>query len=155
VSVAATLRLAPKPHGIENYRYTPIEISAESPFSPKWAPDGKAFSYSALVDGKAPVFIRYLNSTVASQITLAADWAYAVGWSPDSKRIFIVEKNPQGAKPPFALLSLSVTGGEPEFVMSLAAASASISQDGKVLTVMQKEEDGTYSVATSSPVGSP
>lgn len=51
-SVAATLWLAPKPQGIENYRYTPIEISRESPFSPKWAPDGKAFSYSALVDDK-------------------------------------------------------------------------------------------------------
>ena len=152
---AGALLLAPKHHGIENYRYTPIEISRESPYSPTWAPDGKAFSYSALVDGKTQVFVRYVNSSAASQITHEAGWAWPLGWSPDSKRIFIFGKNPQMDKPPYALLSLSVTGGEPELVVPFDAVTASISQDGKVLTVMRKEEDGAYSVATSSPVGSP
>jgi Tol biopolymer transport system component len=152
---AAIVFLAPKPHGIESYRYTPVEILLENPGGAIWAPDGEAFSYSAVVDGKRQVFVRYLSSTAASQITHEADGAGAIGWSPDSKRIFIGGKNPQGAKPPGALFSLSVTGGEPEFVMPLDALRPSISQDGKVLTVMRKEEDGTYSVATSSPVGSP
>jgi serine/threonine protein kinase len=152
---AGLVWLAPKHHGIENYRYTPIEISRESPRDPTWAPDGKAFSYSALVDGKAQAFVRYVNSSTASQVTHEAGGAQPAGWSPDSKRIFIAGKNPQGDKPPLALFSLSVTGGEPELVMPVDAVTASISPDGRVQTVMRKEEDGTYSVATSSPVDSP
>jgi serine/threonine protein kinase len=153
--VAGALLLAPKRHGIENYRYTPIEISQEMPVYPTWAPDGKAFSYSALVDGRWQSFVRYANSSAASQITHAADGTGAIGWSPDSRRVFIAGKNPQGDKPPYTLFSLSVTGGEPEFVMPLDIVTGSISQDGRVLAVIRKEEDGTYSVATSSPVGSP
>jgi serine/threonine protein kinase len=157
--VAVLAWLAPKRHGIENYRYTPIEISRPVPSYPRacsgWAPDGRAFSYAAGVDGRLQVFVRYANSSVASQITHEALGALSAGWSPDSKRILVVGKNPQGDKPPEALFSLSVTGGEPEFVMPLDFVKASISQDGRVLTVMRKEEDGTYSVATSSPVGSP
>ena len=156
---AAALWLAPKHHGFENYHYTPIEISQESPNNPTWAPDGKAFSYSALVDGQSQVFVRYVLSSAASQITHEAGGAQPAGWSPDSKRIFIVGKNPQGDQPPSALFSLSVTGGEPEFVMPLDMVRdrlvVNISQDGRVLTTMRREDDGTYSAATSSPAGSP
>jgi Tol biopolymer transport system component len=155
LSAAVLVWLAPKRHGSENYRYTPIEISRESPYFHAWAPDGKAFSYSAVVDGKRQVFVRYVNSSTAAQITHEAGGARPAGWSGDSKRIFIV-------KPPNALFSLSVTGGEPEFVMPLDALAplsgepvVRISPDGKVLTVLRKESDGTISVATSSPVGSP
>lgn len=81
-----------------------------------------------------------MGSTAASQITHGTELRVPLGWSPDSKRIFV--ETPQ-AKSPLALFSLSVTGGEPEFVMSIDAALPSISQDGKVLTVVQKEEDGS------------
>jgi serine/threonine protein kinase len=154
LSAAVMAWLAPKRHGIENYRFTPIEIST-SAGEAVWAPDGKAFSYPARVDGKAQSFVRYGDSSAAAQVTHEAGGAVVAGWSGDSKRIFIVGKNPQGDKPPYALFSLSVTGGEPELVMPLDLEAVSISQDGRVLTVMRKEEDGTYSVATSSPVGSP
>ena len=55
---AAALLSAPKRHGIENHRYTPIEISRENPNYPTWTPDGKAFSYAANVDGKPQAFVR-------------------------------------------------------------------------------------------------
>jgi serine/threonine protein kinase len=161
---AGALLLAPQSHGIENYRFTPIEISREISgleglsSSPAWAPDGKAIAYSALAEGKPQAFVRYLNSSTPAQITHEPAGASAAGWSPDSKRIFIAGKNPQSDRPPFALFSVSVTGGEPEFVMPLDAWHAyvaGISPDGKVLTVLRRESDGTLSVATSSPVGAP
>jgi serine/threonine protein kinase/Tol biopolymer transport system component len=159
LSAAVLPWLAPKRHGFENYRFTPIEISRHVLDSLTWAPDGKAFSYPALVDGQPQVFVRYANSTAASQMTHEAGGASPIGWSADSKRIFFVGTNPQGDKPRYALFSVSVTGGEPEFLMPLAAAQGSvkggISPDGRVLTIIQKEEDGAYSVATSSPAGSP
>jgi serine/threonine protein kinase len=54
-----TLFFAPKPHSFENDRYIPIEISLESPAKAAWSPDGKAFTYSALFEGKRQVFVRY------------------------------------------------------------------------------------------------
>ena len=160
---AGALLLAPKHHGIENYRFAPIEISMESPSPAVWAPDGKAFAYSARVDGKPQVFIRYLNLSVPTRITQLANGASAYGWSADSQRIFIAGKNPQGTVPPLALFSVSITGGEPQFVMPLPtdslvrdnAAWTSIARDGKALATLQREEDGAMSVAISSPVGAP
>jgi hypothetical protein len=85
------------------------------------------------------------------------------GWFPDGKRIYISSKNPQGDDPPRALFSLSVTGGDPEFVMPLALTLIGlapngvrdISRDGKVLAVRAHENDGAFSIAISSPIGSP
>jgi eukaryotic-like serine/threonine-protein kinase len=39
--------------------------------------------------------------------------------------------------------------------MPLDFVTGTISPDGRVLTVLRREEDGTYSVATSSPAGAP
>lgn len=58
---------APKPHSFANYRYTPIELSLENPNNPTWSPDGKAFAYSALVDGTPQIFLRYLNSPFSTR----------------------------------------------------------------------------------------
>jgi len=118
-----------------------------------WAPDGGAFAYHAVVEGHAQIFVRYLNSSFAAQTTYESGLLYAIGWSADSRRIFVIGKVGR-VNPTLALLSVSVTGGAPEFVMALDnVVLADVSQDGKVLAVMRKEEDGSYSVAVSSPVG--
>jgi Tol biopolymer transport system component/tRNA A-37 threonylcarbamoyl transferase component Bud32 len=158
----AMLLLGPRRHGIENYRYRPMEISREILSEASWAPDGNAFAYSAPVDGKAQAFVRYLNSSASAQITREAGGASAIGWSPDSKRVFVTGKNPGSDGAAVALFSVSVTGGKPEFVMPLdsltqfGSSEAGISPDGKVLTVLRREGmGGVVSVATSSPIGSP
>src|SRR5579872_3820547 len=92
----AALLLIPRTHGIENYRFTPMEISREGPSEARWSPDGKAFAYSARVNGTQQIFIRYLNASVAAQITRVSDRAHAAGWSPAGKRIFLTAPNPQG-----------------------------------------------------------
>ena len=160
--VGAALLFAPKKHGIENYRFTPIEISRENPSYANWSPDGKAFTYSARVSGRGQTFIRHLNSPAAIQLTQGPDSAYASGWSPDGKRIFVTKQNPQSGGPPLALFAVSVSGGEPEFVMplddfgiSLDGSKLSISPDGKVLAVVTRRKNGIWSVTISSPVGAP
>ena len=118
-TAAATLFLAPKPHTIANHRYTPIEISLENPANPSWSPDGKAFAYSAIFEGKRQIFVRYLNSKLSTRLTNLSSDAVPLGWSPDSKRIFLAAANPAGNRPPLGLFSLSITGGEPELLMPL------------------------------------
>ena len=158
---AAVMRFfVPKQRGIGNYRYTPIEISREAPADAAWSPDGKAIAYSAHVDGKRQAFVRYLSSSTPTQITHGAGGVSVEGWSGDGRRIFIAGRRPQSDRALRALFSLSVTGGEPEFVMPLDIAfllesHSHISRDGKILAVVRLEQDSTISVAISSPIGSP
>jgi serine/threonine protein kinase/dipeptidyl aminopeptidase/acylaminoacyl peptidase len=160
VSVLGTLIFAPKPRSFQNDRYIPIEISLESPAHAAWSPDGKAFTYSALFEGKRQVFVRYLSSALSTRLTHDANGAIPLGWAPDGKRIFIAAANPAGNQPPQALFSLSVTGGEPELLMPLdvrfdltGAVQARVSPDGKVLLARRREADGMISLSISSPVG--
>ena len=158
--VLATLFLAPKPHNAANDIYTPIETSLESPSDASWSPDGKAFTYSAIFEGKRQVFVRYLNATLSTRLTNLSSDANALGWAPDGKRIFLATANPAGGQPPLALFSVSIAGGEPELVMPLdvmfgRSTTARVSPDGKVLLGLRRESDGTISLNISSPVGSP
>jgi Tol biopolymer transport system component len=66
-----------------------------------------------------------------------------------------VGANPQGKKPPWALFSVPVFGGEPELVMPLDVFYATISPDGKALAAIVRQDDGKVVVKTASPVGSP
>ncbi|HXJ38424.1 MAG TPA: protein kinase, partial [Bryobacteraceae bacterium] len=160
-TVLTTLFFSPKAHSTENDIYTPIETSLENPSEGYWSPNGKAFVYSALVEGKRQVFVRYLNSTLSTQLTRLSSDAFPLGWSPDSMRIFLAAANPAGNEPPRALFSLSIAGGKPELLMPLAVAFAfghmyaRVSPDGKVLVVLQRAADGTVWLGSSSPVGSP
>src|SRR5579864_8299346 len=161
VSVLATLFFAPKPHRPDSDRYTPIEISLERPADASWSPDGKAFTYSALFEGKPQIFVRYLNSTLSTRLTSFSSDAKPLGWAPDGKRIVFAAANPAGGQPPQALFALSIAGGEPELLMPLdvivrsGAVEARVSPNGKVLLARRLEADGTISLSISAPVGSP
>ena len=161
-SVLATIFLTPKQHNAANDRYTPIETSLESPEDPSWSPDGKAFTYSAIFEGKRQVFVRYLNATLSTRLTNLSSDANALGWEPDGKRIFLAAANPARGQPPLALFSVSIAGGEPELMMPLdvrgfagVVRAARVSPDGKVLLGLRRESDGAISLVISSPVGSP
>ena len=105
--------------GVGNYRFTPIEVSWENPSAAFWSPDGKAFAYSAGAAGDRRLFLRYLNSPTPAPLTRSADFWDPVGWSADSKRVFVVGKNPPGADSPYTLFSVPVFGGEPDVVMPM------------------------------------
>ncbi len=139
--------------GVGNYRFTPIEVSWEKPSAAFWSPDGKAFAYAAGAAGDRHLFLRYLNSPTAVASTRSSDFWEPVGWSADSKRIFVGGKNP--GDPP-TLFSVAVFGGEPDAIMPMDQSfmRVRVSPDGKSLVATRYDEDRKLAVYTASPIGS-
>jgi eukaryotic-like serine/threonine-protein kinase len=141
------------------YRFTPFSFEPGGQGSAVWSPDGKAIAYAARQrsSDRFQIYLRYLDSPTALQITHLSQSAFPVGWSPDSRRIVLLmhDKTP-------ALWSLAAAGGEPELLMSLPdgvpvtpdTGAVSIASDGKAVAVLHRS-DGGLRVSISSPPGSP
>ncbi len=153
---AAAGRMLHPAGGVGNVRFTPIEVTWERPSEAFWSPDGKAFAYSAGPTGGRRLFLRYLNSPTPAPLTRTANVWDPAGWSPDSKRVFVVGKNPPGSDTPYALFSVPVVGGEPDVVMPMDDhfMELMVSPDGTALVAIRFDENREFSVHTASPVGS-
>jgi Tol biopolymer transport system component/DNA-binding winged helix-turn-helix (wHTH) protein len=140
--------LKPDGQSVGNYRYTPIVTDVTS--TPIWSPDGKAIAYTAKINGTAQLFLRYLTSSVAIQLTHDTHDVGVIGWSSDRMHILFVEL-------PNQLYSVATVGGEPEFVMNMnnECVVPSLSRDGKVLVSFTKSKSEVYGLAISDPLGSP
>jgi serine/threonine protein kinase len=139
----------------DSYRFTPFAVSSEHQDNPVWSPDGKAAAYLAVVDGKTQLFVRYLNSRTPVRLTSTGVLA-VFRWSPDSRRIFFVDRNPDSNGPRIGIFSVAAVGGDPELVMAVTSAvAADISPDGKTFAMFKTDEDGFRRVYISSPLGSP
>jgi Tol biopolymer transport system component/predicted Ser/Thr protein kinase len=135
-------------------RFTPMEVSLESPTNEAWSPDGTAFAFTAGPEGERRVYLRYLDNAAATPVTRAGKW-YVLGWSPDSKRIVAALDSGAG-NDDFALSYVPVFGGDPQPIQEIDHVSnATISADGKALAVVRVEKDGLTTVYTASPVGAP
>ena len=144
-----------RPHSsVQDYRFTPMEVSWENPGGATWSPDGQAFAYVAGTDNDRHVFVRYLNSPTPVMLTRASGHWWVAGWSPDGKRVIARDKNPQGDDPLYALFSVPVFGGDPVMIMPLKTPYPKVSADGKALVGLQTGEQKLI-VYTASPVGSP
>lgn len=143
---------------ISRYRYTPFAMSPEGQFGPHWSPDGKAVAYAGVVNGHAQVFVRYLDSPAAVQLTTNPDHAKPRRWSPDSKRIFLIAPAPDSteAKPRDSVYSMAVVGAEPEHVAEIpnGTLSADISPDNQTIAAFGNPDGKRFGVYTSSPPGS-
>ncbi len=137
-----------------NYRFTPFAVSSEGQGSGAWSWDGKAAAYMGEVEGMYQIFVRYLKSPLATQITTTGVNAL-YGWSPDNQRIYFRAKNPNSGGPSNAIFSIAAVGGDPEFLMALDSVAADVSPDGKTLAVYKQDTDGFRRVYFSSPIGSP
>jgi len=152
------LRSGPTMPDQSAYRFTPFSFEPGGQGSAVWSPDGKAIAYAARQrpSDRFQIYLRYLDSPTALQITHLSESAFPVGWSPDSRRIVLLMRD----KTP-ALWSLAAAGGEPELLMSLHDSvpvspdpgAVSIAPDGKAVAVLQRS--GGLSVTISSPPGSP
>ena len=140
--------------GFEKLRFTPMEVAWENPSGPVWSPDGKAFAYVAGASPNRRLFVRYLDSPTATPLTPGADDWSAAGWSPDSKRVIVRGKNPNGATPRYALYSASVIGGDPDLLMPIDWPQPRVSPDGSAIAVVALEGN-KLAVYAASPVGSP
>jgi len=130
-------------------RSTPIGTDTEVSWYPAWAPDGKSFAYTGLVNGQDEIFIRSLGASMSTQVTRAPAGELAF-WSPDSSRVFYYKEEGHYN---VSLWSVAVAGGEPELVMK-DLVTAAISPDGKALALLRAEA-GVTSVWISSPFGAP
>lgn len=75
----------------------PLTTGARNDGAAVWSPDGKRIAYVASADGKAQIFVRWMDSGLTAQLTQLERGAGALSWSPDGKRIAFTQQVP--AKP--------------------------------------------------------
>jgi serine/threonine protein kinase len=140
---------APAPAAL---RFTPFSFEQGGQHSPVWSPDGKAVAFAASKRSTDPdqIYVRYLDSPVATQITHFGSAAVPIEWTTTGRIVFRSPKAPAG------LWSVSPVGGEPQPLQAIdRATSASVTRDGTAIAWLHRAEDGEQSVWTSSPIGAP
>ena len=135
-------------------RLTPFSFEQGGQGKPVWSPDGKAVAFAARQRATDPpqVYVRYLDSPVATPITHLTDGATPIDWTSTGRIVFLSSQEPAG------LWSVSPVGGEPEPLLAMAkgmdAYSASVSRDGTAVAWLHQGDDGMFGVWISSPPGS-
>ena len=160
-AVAAVLLWAPwrgASPGTTALRFTPFAFEQGGQSNPVWAPDGKAVAFSARQKDADPfqIYVRYLDSPLATPITHFDVNAAPIAWTATGRIVF------HSAQPPAGLWSVSPVGGEPEPFQAMAgqigpateASTASVSRDGSALAWLHRGDDGLVGVWISSPPGS-
>lgn len=151
--VAATsffmMRGAPPKTG--THTYTPFSFEAGGNTAPVWSPDGKGVAFAARASEAEPyqVYVRYLDSSTATQLTKIPEGGQPVAWTKAGRIVF---------RSATGLLTISPVGGEPEPLVTLtgrALGSADVSPDGSVVAYYDADIDGMYTVMLSAPAGSP
>jgi Tol biopolymer transport system component len=140
-------------------RLTPLSFEQGGQTGAVWSPDGKAVAFGARQKDTDPyqVYVRYLDSSVATQLTrLAGGVALVIEWTTAGQIVF-------ASSAPLGLWSVSPVGGEPEPLanertiagdLRLVLARPSVSRDGGVYAGLFSTADGVIGVATASPPGS-
>lgn len=84
---------------------TPLATGPGSASSPRWSPDGKRLAYIASDEGRAQLFVRWMQTQQATPITDLTETPEDLEWSPDGRNIAFVmmtpdEKTNLGSPPP-------------------------------------------------------
>jgi len=153
----APWRAAPATTG-NTVRLTPLSFEPGGQTGAVWSPDGKAVAYGARQKetDQYQLYVRYLDSPVATQITTrAAGIGPVVQWTTAGKIVFY--KAPQ-------LWSVSPVGGEPElFAETLdkdpakfyPLGSVSVSRDGAAFGALYLAADGLVTLRIGRPGSAP
>jgi len=139
-------------------RFTPFAFEQGGQSNPVWAPDGKAVAFAARQKDTDPfqVYVRYLDSPLATPITHLALGATPIDWTATGRIVF------RSAQAPAGLWSVSPVGGEPQPFQTIEASigpateasTASVSRDGSALAWLHRGDDGLVGLWISSPPGS-
>jgi serine/threonine protein kinase len=153
ILTASMIYLAKKPQDIGQYRYTPFATDAGRAM---WSPDGSYVAYEGVVEGVNQVFVRALNAPVSTQLTHAKVRAELEGWSNDQSHVVVQSfDSPAPSESKDEIFTVAISGGELEKIMEAACEPCAMSPDGKVLASFELDDDNTYSVKISDPIGSP
>jgi Tol biopolymer transport system component/DNA-binding winged helix-turn-helix (wHTH) protein len=144
--------LKPAGQNIGNYSYKPFVTDA---MCAMWSPDGKSIAYAQKINGTYQIFLRYLNSPVAIQLTHETHYIELGGWSSDRMHVLFVGFPDTRQPNHLRLYSVATVGGKPEVIMDYDCTSCNVSPDGKVLATFTKEKETEYGLEISDPLGSP
>ncbi len=154
-AAAATVWLAPNGPDLSAIRFRPLATGSELEDWPAWSPQGGVVAYHAIVDGRAQIFTRSLQSPAPVQITHCPSNCERPVWSADGTRIFL--RASDSVRPTQTssrgVWVVGVAGGDPKPVVPDAEAYA-LSPDGNTLAFIRRNSDRSgISVWTSSPPG--
>ena len=94
------------------------------------------------------VYVRYLDSPVATPITQLAEFAFQIDWTSGGRIVFGSNRAPEG------LWSVSPMGGEPEPFQALDGFFVpSVSRDGMAVASLHAGDDGVIGIWINSPPG--
>jgi acylaminoacyl-peptidase len=80
-------------------RNRPLTSGATNDGGVAWSPDGKRLAYVAEADGKAQIFVRWIDTGESAAITHLTQGPRALSWSPDGKQIAFVARVPAESEP--------------------------------------------------------
>ena len=131
-ALASAVWMAPKGADLSAIRYTPLATGTEQEEWPAWAPQGGVMAYDAVIDGRAQIFTRSLQSPVAVQITHSPVSCDRPAWSADGRQIYIRSRG--------GVWMVGAAGGDPKPVVQDAEAFA-ISPDGNTLAIVRRKKN--------------
>jgi len=73
--------------GTDGREHRPLASGAASP---RWSPDGSRLAYVAGERGKAQIFVIWLESGTASQVTRVVEKPASLAWSPDGRTLAFI-----------------------------------------------------------------
>ncbi len=149
--LGAAVLLRPQGVDLAQYRFEPLSTDAAYEGFPAWSPDGKTIAYVRDVDGILQVFVRGLDSPLATQITHASRDCREPFWHPRGVRIYYISS----AQDQDSLWSIGVGGGSAEVILE-NVNTAAIAPDGKTIAFLrERNERGNFSLVlwTMSPIG--
>ena len=121
-----------------------------------WSPDGKAVAFGARQKDIDPfqIYVRYLDSPVATQITHLEKSGSPIQWTSAGKIVFVTQT-------PVQLWSVSPVGGDPEpwgnvglnDVALQLVGNGSLSLDGTASAALFRGADGVINIWTTSGPG--